>query len=472
MIDVRPFCDQLGGKGVYVYGLGLSGRAALEAFAALGDVYVYAYDDKGGGAERANALGARWKAAVEAPWDKIGALILSPGIPLYYPTPHPVVAAARAADVLVMGDMDVFAACKPADLHVIAITGTNGKSTTSALTAHILKAAGKRAVLGGNIGAPVLGLDLEGAEIAVLELSSYQIDLAPHFNADTAVLLNITPDHLDRHGSFDNYVAAKEALLTHARRVVCAQDDAATAAVLDRQRDKDHERVLPIATQEKAAGGVYAEKGVLIDDLDGEGRTVAQLAAFKTLPGRHNAQNIAAAYAACRLSGLEAAEIVEAAESFSGLSHRQFRVRVINGVAYINDSKATNADSAATALATFDKIYWIAGGRPKEGGLDGLENHAGRIRKAYLIGEAEADFARWCDRQGIEYLRCGTLPAALAAAHEDAQSQRGQPGGAGTVLLSPACASWDQFPSFEARGALFEELVNALPEAGTEEAAG
>ena len=410
----------------------------------------------------AKALGATIVDLNSADFSGVGVLVLAPGIPLYFPEPHPVVQRAKLANVEVIGDLEI--------LHrtghgrrVVGITGTNGKSTTTALTGHILQQAGIDCVVGGNIGDAVLGLDLPGENgVIVLEISSYQMDLSPTFRPDISVLLNITPDHLDRHGTMDDYANAKARIFEGAGVAICGIDDSFSADVFDKVFKLGDRKAVPISVVKEIAGGIYAKNGTLYDSTEDEVKEIANLTMMETLKGVHNHQNICAAYAACRAIGLDADTIIEHIKTYPGLPHRQFLVRTINGVAYINDSKATNAEAASKAIASFNNIYLIAGGRPKAGGLEGLQPLLDRIRHVYLIGEAAEEFGKWCDKNGVASTQCGTIDIATLEAHAAAQNARGEPGGAGTVLLSPACASWDQFENYGHRGEAFADIVNTL----------
>lgn len=461
MIDLKPFVKNLEGRPVAVFGLGLSGLATVKALGKAG-AEVLAWDDKAQSHEAAKKAGATVVPLSEKNLRGCAALVLAPGAPLHYPAPHEVVLAARAAGTEIIGDLEI--------LHrtghgrrTIGITGTNGKSTTTALTAHILKAAGVDAAMGGNIGKAVLDLKMPGKQgVFVLEISSYQADLCPQFRPDIAVLLNITPDHIDRHGSLENYIASKEKLFEGEGTAIVSVDDEPGQKICSRLTETGRRRIIPISCRRALAGGVYVEDGSLFDAMDGEAVEVGSLRGLTVLKGTHNHQNAAAAYAACRAAGLEADDIMAHIQTYPGLKHRQFPVRAINGVAYINDSKATNAVAAAKALCAFQNIYWIAGGRPKEGGLSGLEHALSQVRHVFLIGEAMDDFANWLNAYNIPYSLSGTLDKAVEESHAMAQGARGQPGGSGVVLLSPACASFDQFRSFEERGDVFTDLVMKL----------
>lgn len=429
---------QAQGKTYGVVGLGKSGRATVASLLASG-ASVIAWDD--GEAGRASAQKEFPAITIKpvAEWDfsALASLVMSPGIFLT----HPAVIAAEKAGVEVIGDIELLYRAQP-DATYVCITGTNGKSTTTTLIAHILKACGKRVEVGGNLGTPALALaplDMDG--IYVLELSSYQLDLVrtPHF--DVSVLLNISPDHLDHHGSMDNYIAAKMHIFDRMDMddvAVIGVDDAESARIAD------------------------ALKGPRVVKISSRDAVAKELKTVKSLQGAHNHQNAAAAYAACVASGCEHAEIITAMQNYPGLDHRMQWLGEIAGVQYVNDSKATNADAAEKALLTYDNVYWIIGGVAKEGGIEPLEKYFGKIRHAYLIGEAANDFARTLEGK-VAYTQCGTLEKAFAVATDDAK-RAGVKGAA--VLLSPACASFDQYPNFEVRGQAFVKLFEALKAGG------
>ncbi len=450
-------------KTVAVMGLGKSGVIAAAGLAAAG-ARVLTWDDTQAGRNEAAARGCRISDLLQADWQAIAALVLSPGIPHTHPAPHPVAVAAKAAGVPIIGDVDLLVRTLP-QARYIGITGTNGKSTTTALLGHILRSLERPVAVGGNLGVPALALDPMDADgTYVLELSSFQLDLTPSLASDIAVLTNISADHLDRHGGMAGYIAAKRRLFEQQRpgsAAVIGIDDPHSAELCDALASDSARRVLPISSVRRTRGGAYAADGTLYDDTDGRNVPVLSLAEVPTLPGVHNHQNAAAAFAAARAADLDADAVAQAIRSYPGLPHRQELIAEIDGVRYINDSKATNADSAARALACYDTVYWIAGGKPKEGGLDLLAPYLRNVRHAFLIGEAAQamrdDLAR---RGGPEATMSGDLDAALAAAH--AMAQREGRSGA-VVLLSPACASYDQFANFEARGDHFRRGVKALP---------
>jgi UDP-N-acetylmuramoylalanine--D-glutamate ligase len=458
MIPVTIFA----GRDVAVLGLGLSGLASACALKA-GGANPILWDDSGTARDEAARQGFTVSDLAAADWSRFAALVLAPGIPLTHPKPHWSVARATEAGVEVIGDIELFfreRARTSAPGKVIVITGTNGKSTTAALTAHLLSAAGKRVALGGNIGKAVLDLDPFAPDLTyVLELSSFQIELAPSLAPDAAALLNVTPDHLDRHGTLENYARIKSsvfaALKAQATAVIGVDDEPSRAIAASLGGGHAVKRV---AVGRSVETGVFAADGVLQEMEGGREQAKIDLAGIGSLRGAHNWQNAAVAYALARSQGLSAAAIAEGLKSFSGLSHRMEQVARRGKVLFVNDSKATNADAAGKALASFTDIYWIIGGRPKEGGLAGLEPFYPRIVRAYLIGEAADAFAGQLGGQ-VDHVHCGTLARAVEAAAADAsRSAANEP----VVLLSPACASYDQFDNFAKRGDAFRDLVMAL----------
>jgi UDP-N-acetylmuramoylalanine--D-glutamate ligase len=420
-------------KKIVIVGLGRAGMSSVKAcLASAADVFVF--DDNVAACKVAVGLGAHLATLDNFKWNGVTALVLAPGIPLYFPKPHPWAVAARAAGVPIICDIELFAQSR-ANLppyKVIGITGTNGKSTTTALITHILASSGVPAVMGGNIGIPILDQDvLPAGGVYVLELSSYQIDLLHTLACDVAVLTNITPDHLDRHGDIIGYAAAKERLFemqTQEGVAVISIDDIFSAAIYDRA----HAHKISITNAEP---------------LEGQ-------ANWPALQGIHNAQNVAAAIAACEAVGVARDKIKAALISFPGLAHRMERIAEKHGVLYVNDSKATNADSTAPALSAYPDIHWIAGGRRKTDELNACLPHLKNVRAAYLIGEAESVFADILAPHIVVH-KCGTLDKAVAMASRAAQAGE-------VILLSPACASQDQFKDFEARGDAFRVEVEKI----------
>ncbi len=444
-------------------GLARSGRAAAHALAA-GGAETLAWDDNPSVREAVAAEIPLYELA-QVDWRNIPALVLSPGIPHSFPAPHPAVIRARAAGTKIIGDIELLGRAQP-DACYVGITGTNGKSTTTALIGHILAATGRRAEVGGNLGTAALSLAPLGSEgTYVLEASSFQLELIATLAFDVAVLLNITPDHLDRHDRMAGYIAAKRRIFARQRAAATAIigiDDPICRDLCDELRRTGPARVVPISVTETAPGGVYVVRGRLVDATGPQSTLVLDLAEAERLPGAHNWQNAAAAYAAARALGVSLDAAVSAIRSFPGLAHRQELVATIDGVRYINDSKATNADATEKALACYQAIYWIAGGLPKAGGITPLTPYFGRLRHVYLIGTATEEFAATLG-SSVSFTRCGDLATAVAAA--GAQARRDSVKGA-VVLLSPACASYDQFADFEARGDAFRALVAQLGTGG------
>lgn len=456
------------GLPVGVLGLGSSGVAAARALQASG-AEVWAWDDNEDARARAAERGLPLVDLQRCNWQEPTSLILSPGIPHSHPAPHPVVELAREAGAEVIGDVELLGRAQP-DARYIGITGTNGKSTTTALLGHMLQLCNVDAQIGGNIGLPVLELAPAGnSGTYVLEMSSYQLELTFCITFDVAVLLNITPDHLERHGGFDGYVAAKKEIFrrqTSPRTAIVGLDDDTCRAIHDDLVAAGDQRVIGISAEREVPGGVYVIDGVLYDELDGPRVATMDLHEIASLPGRHNWQNAAAAYAAGRACQVAGAPLTASIRSFSGLPHRQERVAAIEGVAYVNDSKATNPEAAAKALASYPTIYWIAGGRPKEGSLEPCLPHLDKVAEAFLIGEASEPFAAELEGK-VALQRCGDLATALAAATVAARRDvKPNP----VVLLSPAAASFDQFTSFEQRGEVFRRAVEAIPGEREEEA--
>lgn len=463
MIPVQGF----DGQTVAVLGLGRSGLAAVRALIA-GGAEVVVWDDGPGAAETAEAEGVVLKDLTKPnAFNDISALITSPGIPHLYPAPHPAIARALEEGCPVDNDIGLFFTSFATQAwdnfdqtpKVIAVTGSNGKSTTSALIHHILSEAGRPAQLAGNIGRGVLDLDeAHDGEVIVLELSSYQTDLARALTPDVAVFTNLSPDHLDRHAGLGGYFAAKRRLFAEGgpdRAIIGVDEPEGRYLANQLGQGRSDDRVIRIATQKLSGDGwyVFARKGFLSEYRKGRQVGSIDLRAIGGLPGVHNHQNACAAYAACRTLGL-APRIIEAAlHSFAGLPHRSQLIAEIDGVRFVNDSKATNVDSAAKALAAFDNIRWICGGLEKEGGLDRLLGVTGSVRKAYVIGREAAAFAM--KLRGVEAEICSDMATAVTRAAADST-----PGD--TVLLAPAAASFDQYDSFEKRGEDFAARVAQL----------
>ncbi len=461
MIPVRGF----EAKKVAVFGLARTGLAAARALRA-GKAEVVVWDENAAVRDAAEAEGFVLEDLRSADWLKLSALVLSPGVPLTHPKPHWTVEKAHSAGVEIVGDIELFArtvAAAPAHRRpkIVAITGTNGKSTTTALIGHVCSQAGRDVRIGGNIGVGVLGLeDMHGGAVYVLELSSYQLDLTSSLKPDVAILLNISPDHLERHGDMEGYVAAKRRILLNQGKgdtAIVGVDDPWSAHVVTEITAANRRTIVPISARRSMGRGVYALQGMLYDATGERVIEIADLTRAVSLPGRHNWQNAAAAYAAARALGISDQVAAQGLMTFPGLAHRMEPVGAIGRVRFINDSKATNADAARQALSSYPKVYWIAGGQPKAGGIEGLSDLFGGIVKAYLVGEAEDAFAATLDRQ-VPYARCGSIDQAVRSAFEDARAS----GEDAIVLLSPACASFDQYADFEQRGEAFRAAVHDL----------
>lgn len=455
MIPVATFA----GRDVAIFGLGTSGVAATQALAA-GGARVVAWDDKPESVAAGRQAGAETRDLREIDWSRIAALVLSPGVPFTHPEPHWSVTLAKANGVEVIGDLELF--CRERrrlapSSPFIAVTGTNGKSTTTALIAHLLSEAGFDVQVGGNIGTAILSLEppAEG-RVHVVEASSYQIDLAPSLDPSIGILLNVTPDHIERHGSFENYAEVKARLVEGADLAIVGEDDRTSSGIADRLEAAGR-NVIRISSCTRLRDGVFGEDGGLVEAKAGRYRPVVSLQGIGSLRGEHNVQNAAAAIAACFALGLSRRAAVAGLRTFPGLPHRMEEVGRLGNVLFINDSKATNGDATARALACFGRIYWILGGRAKKGGIAALDRFFPRVAKAYLIGEASDEFAATLEGV-VPFERSGTLDVAVGAAATDAgRDSAPEP----VVLLSPAAASLDQFRNFEHRGDVFRELVQA-----------
>jgi len=454
MIPVRG----MNGARVAVLGLGRSGLSAARALRA-GGAEVLAWDDNEAARQSAAAEGFEPVDLMRpGAFDGAASLIVSPGIPHLYPAPNPVVAGAWAAGVPVDNDIGLFFRSLATEAwerfdqspRVIAVTGSNGKSTTSALIHHVLQSAGRESQLAGNIGRGALDIDPpEEGGVVVLELSSYQTDLARALTPDIAVLTNLSPDHLDRHGGRGGYFAAKRRLFAEGgpdRAIIGVDEDEGRFLANQMAEGPTDDRVIRISSGSRLTGSgwmVFARKGFLAEWRKGRQVGSIDLRAIAGLPGAHNHQNACAAYAAARCLGIGPRQVEEAFRSFAGLPHRSQIVGEANGVRFVNDSKATNAASAAQALAAFPRIRWICGGLEKEGGLDALTPHLGHVAKAYVIGREAAAFA--LHLKDVPHEICTTMETAVARAAEDAEAGE-------VVLLAPAAASFDQYDNFERRG--------------------
>ena len=446
------------GKRVALFGLGGSGLATAFALKAGGAI-VAVWDDNLVAREKAEAEGFAPVDLADADWSQFSSFVLSPGVPLTHPEPHWTVKKAQAAGVEIIGDVEIF--CRERREHApaapfVAITGTNGKSTTTALTAHLFRTFGKDVQMGGNIGTPILSLaPLSDERVYVIELSTFQIDLTPTLDPSVGLLLNLTPDHIDRHGTMEHYAAIKERLVAAAERAVISVDDHFVREIAERRFAAGRETIAMSVAHPELADGLVVQ-GVTIEHRSARVSTpIADLSGIASLRGAHNAQNAVAAVAALGDLASDHARVQAGLCSFPGLAHRMENIGSLGRILFVNDSKATNADAAEKALLSFNDIFWIIGGKSKEGGVEPLRSLFPRVAKAYLIGAATEDFARTLEG-AVAYERCGTLDvAARAAARDAARSQAQEP----VVLLSPACASYDQFPNFEKRGDAFRSVV-------------
>ncbi len=460
MIAVHSYA----GRTVAVFGLGRSGLSVVDALVA-GRANVVAWDDSEAPRIAAKARNVDLRDLRSVNFESLDALVLSPGVPLTHPEPHWTVHKAHDAGIAIIGDTELLVRELAGKARLVAITGTNGKSTTTALIAHVLDRVGLDVRVGGNIGTPVLSLEEPGDNsFYVVEFSSYQIDLTPSLKPDIAVHLNISPDHLDRHGSLENYAAVKE-------RIFALQGAGDTAVVgVDDGLSREISGRIPaaaakieVSAEARLPDGVFAEDRQILAANGGSAHVLADLNGITTLRGRHNGQNAAAAAAAALAAGVGKEALQDAFNSFPGLAHRLEQVGRIGPVLFINDSKATNSDAAACALSCFERIYWIAGGLAKYGGIENLKEFLPKIAKAYLIGEAAEAFGETIGKDAAWEVS-GTLAQAVASAARDSAHEDGE----AAVLLSPACASFDQFANFEIRGEAFRQAVLQVPGIATD----
>jgi UDP-N-acetylmuramoylalanine--D-glutamate ligase len=445
---------------IAVFGLARSGLATINAAQAGGAAKIWAWDDKPAAHAAAAAAGATIAAPDEWPWSDIVCLVLAPGVPLTHPGPNPVVGLARAASVEIICDIELLYREADGVAKFVAVTGTNGKSTATALIGHILAAAEIDVAVGGNIGRAALDLSPpKSGLVYVLELSSYQLDLTERFRPDIAVWLNLTPDHLDRHGDMAGYQGAKEKIFANMRsgdRAIVGVDDDISESLAGRLGAADDgPDVTTVSVGQHSYCDIFVDEGGVLHEQAG---TASDLSGAANLRGAHNWQNAACAWGAVRHFGLEPDAVAAAVATFPGLAHRMEILAQRGRVLFVNDSKSTNADAAARALATFDPVYWIAGGQAKAGGIERLADYFPRIAKAYLIGEAADAFSATLARR-VPHVLAGDLAAALRLAAADAALDDAEEP---VVLLSPACASFDQFADFEARGDAFRQAVAAL----------
>jgi UDP-N-acetylmuramoylalanine--D-glutamate ligase len=440
-------------KIVGVFGLSRTGESAYRAFKESG-VQIICYDDSEKNRDEfAKKYGTdSLKPISDEIWKKAKQIIISPGVPTSFPQPHQVVELARKLEIPFVGDIDILCLART-DAEYIAITGTNGKSTTTSLIHHILGKHTKKWDIGGNIGNAVLNMDHQ-AYGYVLELSSYQIELLKDFKSGIAVLLNITPDHLDRYGTMENYTKVKKTLVVNAKTSIIGVDNAITKSIYAEL--KSTHNLIPISTKEIIEGGICVKNGKIYDRMNGAKEEYI-LAPNKSLQGEHNFENIAASYAATRLANIAPEDIISQIASFNGLRHRMEHVGSKFNIDFYNDSKATNAEAASKSLSALKNIYWLVGGVAKAGGIESLLPFKDNIKKAYLYGEAKYLFEHQL-KDVISYQICDSLEESFMAALEDAKREKDL----ANILLAPACASLDQFKDFEERGNRFIELYDKI----------
>ncbi len=433
-------------QNVAVFGLGKTGLSVINALIKSG-ARIYAWDDHE--EQIANAKMMNKKCNFIHPkeynWHEISALVLSPGVPT---EPHWIVKLARRFDCKIKSDIELFLEAKTTNQKVIGVTGTNGKSTTTSLIGHILKSAGKKVAIGGNLGVPVLDLERD-AEIYVIELSSFQLELMNKINVDISALLNITPDHIDRHGSMENYIAAKLKLINGSKIAVIGCDNEITADIFNKFTGNK----IPISASMSPSLSFQCPGTVISLKLENHSLSVSDV----KINLMSNTENIAAAYAVCKILGVDSNTIINGITSFSGLRHRNELLGKIRNVFFVNDSKATNAKSSEKAILSYENIYWIVGGKSKEGGIESLSKHFTRIRKAFLVGESTEAFANTMEDK-VDFVKCCNLKNALKLAFEEALNSKEEV----TILLSPACASFDQWKNFEERGEAFCRMFENL----------
>jgi UDP-N-acetylmuramoylalanine--D-glutamate ligase len=448
-------CSFFVDKKVVVFGLGRTGIATIETL-IRSNAHVIASDDSDAALAKIAELFPNIAAAQveKIDWSQQEYLVLSPGVPLYGPNTHPVIVAAHHHNIRIISDIDIlYLACPSAKY--IGITGTNGKSTTTALVGHILNACGLKAKVGGNIGVAALSLPTQEDGIYVIELSSFQLELLQFCYLDVSVLLNLTPDHLDRHGSMEQYLDAKLNVLRRLQpqgvAISSGDYEVMTPPIHTLVTDRRLRSVL--FSTKKSGDFPHITNRILVDETRG---LRFDLTNYQYLPGLHNEENILAAYLVAIEVGCEPDKVIEAIRSFKGLEHRMEFVKTFSALTFINDSKATNGDATAKALACYEDIYWIAGGVAKSDGIDALiPLIREKVRIALLIGDAQQAFAKVLAAHGLPYKEVGNLEAALQEIWSIANAK-------GVVLLSPACASFDQFHDFEDRGEKFKELLHQI----------
>ena len=470
-----PLLSTLHNKSFYLVGLARSGLACARALQRAG-AHVVVWDDQHSTRRAARAEGFTLAPSEQLDAQAFDSIILAPGIPLTHPRPHPVVLWARAAGIEVISDLELFfrlygSTKENKTPRFIGITGTNGKSTTTVLAAHILRQAGLSVSCGGNLGTAVFDLPDPGPEgLYLLELSSYQLDLCHRLRLDAAVLLNISPDHLERHGDMRGYSAAKAKIFAHQTPsdiAFVSLDDGFSRQIFDDLNSTGQQQVVPLSVATRVARGLFSVAGELHDDYFDKKQKTLNLTQNPALVGTHNHQNALAAYGLCRFLGLTHTEIEQGLQSFSGLTHRQELVLNTAALCAINDSKATNIDAARRALASFDPVVWIAGGQAKDKDFHRLTPLPSSVKAGFFIGECGAQMAQELDQNLPETTISHTLEQAVQQALATAERLYRTTGTQVTLLFSPACASFDQFHSFEERGDHFKDLVHHYQSKGS-----
>ncbi len=461
MIPITTFKN----KKLVLFGLGRSGITSALALQA-GGAEIYSWDDNEATREKAKELGVNIANIYDLNFEEFDALVMTPGVAIYGEKTHAAAKIAIEAEIPIIGDIEIFAReinALPKDYNVkiIGITGTNGKSTTTALISHILTYAGKNVEMGGNIGKGVLSLEAPKKETHyVIELSSYQLDLTKSLRCNVAIQLNISEDHLERHGTMQRYVAAKRTIFanqTSEDTAVIGVDDNYGGAICTKLIASGSRKVIPISSGQFVTYGIWADINGIYDNQTDRARKAVDLTLAKALPGAHNAQNAAAAFAACKALGIDNKIIEEAIHCFGGLKHRLQKIGEIENVRFYNDSKATNADATWQALSAFEGIRWIVGGMEKSDGIDPLEPLFSHVRKAYLIGHSSPRFAKNLDGK-VPFEICGDMETAMKAAYKDARQTKYNE----IIILSPACASFDQYQDFEKRGDHFINIFETI----------
>lgn len=441
------------GKKIVVFGLARSGLATVSWLLRHG-AYPLAVDSDPEKQQQALQLGAFVVQVEHLFWEEVAAVVQSPGIPLT----HPLTQTALRLNIPVISDCELFRQANP-DAFLIGVTGTNGKSTTTMLIGHILKSAGYEVAIGGNIGVSVLSLPQLGKQgIYVLELSSYQLELSDNLDINIVAWLNISEDHLERHGTIDHYVQAKYRIFHHIKqspKAVIGIDDEYSFDIYQKHCQSSLHITTPVSCHQAIESGVWVKGTHLVQMEEGKEVLITDLSQYRRLQGAHNYQNIAIAYGVCMQLGIEPAIVLKGIETFPGLAHRQELVVEVDNVIFINDSKATNADAASKALNIYENIYWIAGGLPKRDGIHDLKPYFSKIQRAFLFGRAQEEFATTIGA-AVPHQQCDTLDVAVSRAYACARES----GQKATILFSPACASFDQFKDFEHRGDVFKKLVH------------